>query len=81
MLQHSWLNCYYTIAVIKLTKATSQLRTGNTASWHGSLLALPLSPKSRYHPADQTAVTPIVKLCGSIKINLVNEVLPPIGFA
>ena len=23
MLQHSWLKCYYTIAVIKLTKATS----------------------------------------------------------
>ena len=52
MLQHSWLKCYYTIAVIKLTKATSH--------WKHSLVARPFPPKSRYLPADQTAVTPIV---------------------
>ena len=53
MLQHSWLKCY-TIAVIKLTKTTSH--------WKHNLMAqlIACSPKSRYHPADQTAVTSIV---------------------
>ena len=57
MLQHSWLKCY-TIAVIKLTKATFHfpLKT----HFPRLIACSPLSPKSRYHPADQTAMTPIV---------------------
>ena len=43
-----------------ITQSNFSLPTANTASWLGLLLALPLSPISRYHPADQTAVTRIV---------------------
>ena len=56
MLQHSWFKCYYTIAVIKLTKATSQfpLETQPRGSAHCFLSHSPPNP------ANQTAVTPIV---------------------
>jgi hypothetical protein len=53
MLQHSWLKCYNTIAVIKLTKVTSHFPPEKTVSWFGSLLALPLSPNPAIFPLNK----------------------------
>ena len=59
MFQRSWLKCYYTIAVIKLTRATSHFPLETQP--RGRLIACsPALPKSRYLPVDQTTVTPIV---------------------
>ena len=50
MLQHSWLKCYYTIAVIKLTKATSH--------WKHSLVVRSIAC---LHSPPNPAITPPIK--------------------